>query len=78
MELLHHVQRGGQQEYIMVGVCYRPPDQMKEEANEVFFKQLEEVSWLQSLVLMGNISHSNIFWKAIYWDTRNLDFWSVY
>lgn len=30
-----------------------------------------------ALVLMGNIRHSDMFWKAIYWDARHLDLWRL-
>ena len=39
---------------IMVGVCYRPPNQDK-EADEKFYKQLGEVSLLLALVVMGDL-----------------------
>lgn len=42
---------------ILVSICYRPPDQA--EIDEVFFKQLEESSCLQALVLMGDLDHSD-------------------
>ena len=38
---------------VAVGVRYRLPDQ--EEVNEVFFRKLEEASYLQ--FLMGNLNH---------------------
>ena len=40
---------------IMVGVCYRPPNQ-DEEADEIFSKQLGEVSQALALVLVGEFN----------------------
>ena len=40
---------------IMVRVCYRPPNQ-GEEADEIFHKQLGEVSRLLALVLVGDFN----------------------
>lgn len=40
---------------IVVGACYRLPDQ--EEAVEAFFRQLEETSCSQALVLMGTLNY---------------------
>ena len=40
---------------IMVGVCYRPPNQ-DEEADEIFSKQLGEVSQVLALVLVGEFN----------------------
>lgn len=47
----------------MVGTCYRPPDEGK-EMGKTFFKQLEEVSGLQTLFHMA--SHES---KTL-WDTN--------
>ncbi|KAK4810498.1 LOW QUALITY PROTEIN: hypothetical protein QYF61_004278 [Mycteria americana] len=47
---------------IMVGVCYRPPNQ-DEEADETFYKQLGEVSQLLALVLMGDFKLPDVCWK---------------
>ena len=38
--------------HLVVGVCYRPPDQ-EETVDEVFLLQQQEVSCLQAVVLMG-------------------------
>jgi len=38
---------------ILLGICYRPPNQ-DEEADEVFYKWLEEVSQSLALVLVGD------------------------
>lgn len=46
---------------IIVGVCYRPPNQ-GEEAHKMSCKQLGEVS-LRALVLMGDLNLPNDFWK---------------
>ncbi|GAB0204048.1 hypothetical protein GRJ2_002870400 [Grus japonensis] len=47
---------------IMVGVCYRPPNQ-DEEADEIFYKQLGKVSQSLALVLMGDFNLPDICWK---------------
>ena len=47
----------------MTGVCYRPQDQ-SEPVNEVFYLQLQEVSRLKVLVLLGSFSHLDICWKS--------------
>lgn len=48
---------------IVVGVCFRLPDQGK-EVDEAFFKQFEEGSASLSLALMGKFSLSDICWKG--------------
>ncbi|GAB0203473.1 hypothetical protein GRJ2_002812900 [Grus japonensis] len=45
-----------------VGVCYRPPNQ-DEEADEIFYKQLGEVSQSLALVLMGDFNLPDVCWK---------------
>jgi len=47
---------------ILLGVCYRPPNQ-DEEADEVFYKRLAEVSQSLALVLMGDFNLADICWK---------------
>ena len=47
---------------IMLGVCYRAPNQ-DEEADKVFCKQLGEVSRSLALVLMGNFNLPDVCWK---------------
>ena len=47
----------------MVGVCYRLPDQ-QEPADETFLLQLQEVSQLQALILLGDFNHPDICWKS--------------
>jgi len=47
--------------HVVVGVCYSPPDQ---KVNGAFFRQLEETSHLQVLVLMRDFNYSNIFWRG--------------
>ncbi|GAB0186320.1 hypothetical protein GRJ2_001097300 [Grus japonensis] len=44
-----------------VGICYGPSD--REEVDDVFFRQLEEASCSQALVLMGDLNHPDICWK---------------
>jgi len=46
----------------MVGVYYRPPNQ-DEEADEIFYKQLGEVSQSLPLVLVGDFELPNVCWK---------------
>lgn len=47
---------------ILVGVSYRPPSQ-DEEADEMFYKQLGEVSQSPALVLTGAFNLPDVFWK---------------
>ena len=47
---------------ILVGVCYRPPNQ-DEETDEVFYKRLAEVSQSLALVLVGDFNLPDICWK---------------
>ncbi|GAB0207545.1 hypothetical protein GRJ2_003220200 [Grus japonensis] len=47
---------------ILLGVCYRPPNQ-DEEAAEAFYKGLEEVSQSLALVLMGDFNLPDVCWK---------------
>jgi len=47
---------------ILLGVYYRPPNQ-DEEADEVFYKRLAEVSQLLALVLVGDLNLLDICWK---------------
>ena len=49
-------------EDILLGVCYRPPNQ-DEEVDEVFYEQLAEVVQLPALVLMGDFNFLDICWK---------------
>ena len=46
----------------LLGVCHRPPNQ-DEEADEVFYKRLAEVSQSLALVLMGDFNLSDVCWK---------------
>jgi len=48
---------------ILLGVCYRPPNQ-DEEVHESFYKRLAEVSQLLVLVLMGNLNLLDVCWKC--------------
>jgi len=45
--------------HLVVGVCYRPPDQ-GEPVDEAFLLQLQEVSCSRALVLMGDFNHMDI------------------
>ncbi|KAK4806205.1 hypothetical protein QYF61_001128 [Mycteria americana] len=47
---------------IVVGVCYRPPNQ-DEEADKLFYKQLGEASRSLALVLMGDFNLPDVCWK---------------
>jgi len=47
---------------ILLGVYYRPPNQ-DEEADEVFYKRLAEVSQSLALVPMGDFNLPDICWK---------------
>ena len=47
---------------IIVGVCYRPPDQ-EERADEALYRQIGAASRSQALVLMGDFSHPDICWR---------------
>ncbi|KAK4828839.1 hypothetical protein QYF61_000896 [Mycteria americana] len=47
---------------IVVGVCYRPPNQ-DEETDELFYKQLGEASQSLALVLVGDFNLPDICWK---------------
>lgn len=58
---------------IVTGICYRLSDQ-DQKVDEVFFKQVEEVSHSQALVLIGNSNYFNNLQQ----NTSNLGgFWSV-
>jgi len=47
---------------ILLGVCYRPPNQ-DEEVDEVFYKRLAEVSQSLALALVGVFNLLDICWK---------------
>ncbi|KAK4806641.1 hypothetical protein QYF61_021237 [Mycteria americana] len=47
---------------IVVGVCYRPPNQ-DEETDEQFYKQLGEASRSLALVLLGDFNLPDVCWK---------------
>ncbi|GAB0190086.1 ras GTPase-activating protein 1-like [Grus japonensis] len=48
---------------LVVGVYYRPPDQ-KDPIYEAFLLQLQEASYSQALILLGEFSHPDICWKS--------------
>ena len=49
---------------IVMGVCYRPPDQ-EDPADEAVYRQIGAASHSQGLVLMGVISHpSSCSWDS--------------
>ncbi|TRZ14383.1 hypothetical protein HGM15179_012724 [Zosterops borbonicus] len=47
---------------IVLGVCYRPPNQ-EEEVDNLFYKQLENVSGSSALVLVGDFKLPDISWE---------------
>ncbi|KAK4815429.1 hypothetical protein QYF61_002644 [Mycteria americana] len=47
---------------IVVGVCYRPPNQ-DEETDELFYKQLGEASRSLALVLVGDFNLPDVCWQ---------------
>ncbi|GAB0204964.1 hypothetical protein GRJ2_002962000 [Grus japonensis] len=47
---------------IIVGVCYRPPDQ-GDQADEAVYRQIGAASRSQALVLMGDFNHPDICWR---------------
>ncbi|GAB0176868.1 hypothetical protein GRJ2_000152000 [Grus japonensis] len=44
---------------IVVGICYRPPDQ-EEQVDEALYRQAEAPSRSQALVLIGDLNHPDI------------------
>ncbi|CAM5117140.1 unnamed protein product [Natator depressus] len=48
---------------VVVGVCYRPPDQ-GDEVDEAFFRQLAEATRSHALVLMGDFNFPDICWES--------------
>lgn len=48
---------------VVARVCYRPPIQGKGK-EDMLFKQFEEVSASQTLVLMGTFNLHDILWKC--------------
>uniref|UniRef100_K7F1Q8 Reverse transcriptase domain-containing protein n=1 Tax=Pelodiscus sinensis TaxID=13735 RepID=K7F1Q8_PELSI len=55
--------KGANSSDVVVGVCYRPPNQV-DEVDEAFFEQLSEASRSQALVLMGDFNHPDICWET--------------
>ncbi|TRZ08490.1 hypothetical protein HGM15179_018622 [Zosterops borbonicus] len=47
---------------ILLGVCYRPPNQ-EEEVDNLFYKQLEDASGSSALVLVGDFNLPDICWE---------------
>ncbi|RMC21672.1 hypothetical protein DUI87_02540 [Hirundo rustica rustica] len=47
---------------ILLGVCFRPPNQ-EEEVDNLFYKQLENVSGSSALVLVGDFNLPDICWE---------------
>ena len=47
---------------ILVGICYRPPNQDK-EMDEAFYEQLAEVARLPVLIFVGDFNFPDICWK---------------
>ncbi|CAM5113306.1 unnamed protein product [Natator depressus] len=48
---------------VVVGVCYRPPDQ-GDEVDEAFFRQLTEATRSHALILMGDFNFPDICWES--------------
>ncbi|CAM5114317.1 unnamed protein product [Natator depressus] len=48
---------------VVVGVCYRPPDQ-GDEVDEAFFRQLMEATRSHALILMGDFNFPDICWES--------------
>ena len=49
--------------HLVIGVCYRPPDQW-EPVDKAFLLHLQEVLCLQALVLMRDFNHPDICWDS--------------
>jgi len=47
---------------IIVGVCYRPPDQ-EDQADKALYRQIGAASCSQTLVLMEVFNHRDICWR---------------
>ncbi|RMC15976.1 hypothetical protein DUI87_08183 [Hirundo rustica rustica] len=52
----------GKKADILLGVCYRPPNQ-EEEVDNLFYKQLGNVSGSSALVLVGDFNLPDICWE---------------
>ncbi|CAM4499672.1 unnamed protein product [Lepidochelys kempii] len=48
---------------VVVGVCYRPPDQ-GDEVDEAFFRKLTEATRSHALILMGDFNFPDICWES--------------
>jgi len=46
---------------IVVGVCYRPPDQ-EDQVDEALYRQTGAASCSQALVFMGDFNHPTVCW----------------
>ncbi|TRZ08316.1 hypothetical protein HGM15179_018789 [Zosterops borbonicus] len=62
---------------ILVGVCYRPPNQ-EEEVDNVFHKQLQDVSRSPAVVLVGDFKLPDICWELNTAEKRQSRRFSVY
>ena len=66
--------------HIMVGLCYRPPNQ-DEEADKIFYKQMGEASRLPALVLVGDFKLPDVCWKYNTGESKQsrrfLDVWKI-
>jgi len=47
---------------VIVGVCYRPPNQ-EDQVNEALCRQIGEASHLQAMIHMGDFNHPGICWR---------------
>ena len=46
---------------VIVGVCYRPPDQ-EDRANNTLYKQRGAAKHLENMIPTGDFNHPNICW----------------
>ncbi|TRZ10660.1 hypothetical protein HGM15179_016453 [Zosterops borbonicus] len=63
-ELRGRIKRKSNRADIQLGVCYRPPNQ-EEEVDNIFYKQLENISGSPALVLVGDFNLPDICWELI-------------
>ena len=58
IKICDHTNKG----HLVVGVCYRLPDQWK-PVDKISLLQLQEVPHMQALILMGDYNYSDICWE---------------
>ncbi|XP_068520926.1 uncharacterized protein [Anas acuta] len=59
VKIKHQTNKG----HLVVGVCYRPPDQ-GEPFDEAFLLQLQEAPCSRALILMGDLNHPDVCWES--------------